>query len=188
MKMRYQITLAILAATLLIAVLSGTLLWPRPEAKPLYKVTILPTLGGLWTVPSGINNRGQIVGFSETVVGGGCHLCLWDPNGRMQDLGPSLRGVFCLNDSGQIAGTTQDPNGQDIAFLWDRARGRRLLGTLGGHGSTLLGLNNRGQVVGWSWTAGDLLHAFVWDQSTGMRDLRPLEARSTRLTPSTTAD
>jgi probable HAF family extracellular repeat protein len=175
MKTRYQITVAILAAMLLIAVLLGTLLWPRPKAKPLYKVTILPTLGGLWTMPSGINNRGQIVGYSEA-AGGGCHLCLWDPNGRIQDLGPNIRTRFHLNDSEQIAGTTRDPNGHDIAFLWDRARGMRLLGTLGGYGSTPLGLNNRGQVVGWSWTATGLLHAFVWDESTGMRDLSPSEA------------
>jgi probable HAF family extracellular repeat protein len=159
---------------LLIGVAASTLLivlwWPRPKAKPLYRVIVLPSLGGSRTLASAINNRGQIVGYSEA-ADGNCHLCLWDHEGGIEDLGPVTRALFHLNDAAQIAGTTLSPNGKNLAFVWDRAQGLCLLGTLGGTESVALGLNNCGQVVGWSRTAGGLKHAFVWDATTGMRDL-----------------
>jgi probable HAF family extracellular repeat protein len=79
--------------------------------------------------------------------------------------------LFYINNAGQIAGTTLDLNGKEVAFIWDRARDMRTLGTLGGAESVARGLNNRGQVVGWSRTAAGLKHAFVWDQTAGMQDL-----------------
>jgi len=142
----------------------------RREHQDLYRMTILPSLGGKVTTLTGLNNQGQAVGYSEA-ADGSCHLCLWDREGRVQDLGPAIRSLFRLNDAGQIAGTTLDAHGNEVAFLWDGARGTRMLGTLGGAESVALGLNNGGQVVGWSRTAAGLKHAFVWDETTGMRDL-----------------
>jgi probable HAF family extracellular repeat protein len=146
------------------------LLWPRPKAKSLYRVTVLPSFGGLMTTPTAINNHGQIVGYSEA-VDGSCHLCLWEPNGYVQDLGPAVHTRYYLNDAGQIAGMMRDPNGNHVAFIRDHAGGTRTLGTLGGTESVAQALNNRGQVVGWSRTAEGLKHAFVWDATRGMRDL-----------------
>jgi probable HAF family extracellular repeat protein len=148
----------------------AVLLWPGPKAMPLYRVIVLPSLGGPMTVPSAINNHGQIVGYSEA-TDGSCHLCLWEPNGYVQDLGPAVHTRYYLNDAGQIAGMMRDPNGNHVAFVRDPAGSVRMLGTLGGTESVAQGLNNRGQVVGWSRTAEGLKHAFVWDQTAGMRDL-----------------
>jgi probable HAF family extracellular repeat protein len=163
------ISAAILAAT--VCVLLASLLWPRQ--KTLYRATILPSLGGNTTTPTGINNRGQVVGYAQDRAGN-FRLFLWERGGGLQDLGPAMMAQFCINDAGQIAGTTQDPNGNLLVFLWDYAQGSRTLGTLGGKESTVCGLNNHGQVVGWSRTAGGLKHAFVWEETSGMRDLGTL--------------
>lgn len=153
---------------LIVLGLAVMLLYRQPR---LYQVTILPTLGGKVTNPTGINNHGQVVGYAEAADGTG-HFFLWDRDHGMEDLGLATRGAgFCINDAGQIAGTTKDPNGNDLAFLWDRTAGMRTLGTLGGGESMAMGLNNHGQVVGWSRTPGGSGHAFVWDETTGMRDL-----------------
>ena len=64
--------------------------WLGPRADPLYGVTVLPGLGGLVTTPTGINNRGQIVGCAQGADGSD-HLYLWDPNGGVQDQGLALR-------------------------------------------------------------------------------------------------
>lgn len=163
----------IISAAILVAALCvfwACVLWPRPKALPLYRVIVLPSLGGPGTIPTAINNRGQILGYSEA-VDRSCHLCLWEPNGYLQDLGPAVHTRYYLNDAGQIAGMMRDPNGNYVAFIRERAGGTRMLGTLGGVESVALGLNNRGQVVGWLRTAEHLKHAFVWDVTHGMRDL-----------------
>ncbi len=162
------ISIAILVAAL--SIFLTYVLWPRPKAMPLYRVIVLPSLGGPMTIPSAINNHGQIVGYSEA-VDRSCHLCLWEPNGYVQDLGPAVHTRYYLNDAGQIAAMMRDPNGNYVAFIRERAGGTRTLGTLGGVESEALGLNNRGQVVGWLRTAEHLKHAFVWDATHGMRDL-----------------
>jgi probable HAF family extracellular repeat protein len=156
----------ILTALLLLA-------WMR-ERQRLYRVTILPSLGGKETAATGINNRGQVTGFAATPDGTG-HFFLWDRVHGMRDLGPALlHTTVHINDAGQIAGTTEDAGGNPLAFFWDPARGVQMLGTLGGKESVMMGLNNHGQVVGRAQTAGGPSHAFVWDESAGMCDLGTL--------------
>jgi len=160
-------------AVILLAATACTL-WTyllQPKSKALYRVVILPSLGGGWTWPDAINDRGQVVG-SSTTADGARHLFLWDREGGMRDLGP-VDGPAGINNEGQIAGTMRDPNGERRAFLCAPGGARRLLGTLGGTTSIAMALNNRGQVVGESWTAGELNHAFLWDEAQGMRDLSP---------------
>jgi probable HAF family extracellular repeat protein len=167
MRMRYRLIAAILAA-MLVTVALWAFLWR--EHQGLYRVTILPSLGGHETAATGINDRGQVAGFAET-ADGVFHFFLWDRANGMQDLGPAIKTTFYINDVGQIAGTTRDAGGNVLAFLWDPANGLRTLGTLGGKESVTTGLNNGGQVVGKAQTAAGPLHAFVWDETAGMRDL-----------------
>lgn len=47
----------------------------KPRQPKLYTVTVLPSLGGDFTLPCAINERGQITGVSE-VARGTCHLSL----------------------------------------------------------------------------------------------------------------
>ncbi len=144
----------------------------------LYKVTVLPSLGGTRIRPEAINDRGQVVGFSE-IVDGNWHIFLWDRENGMQDLGQKKGGDVDINNAGQIARTEQDPNGNMQAFLWDPKDGKQMIGTIGNARDMDLKLNNQGQVVG-------TLHlfvprprlvrqAFIWDKANGMRKLFPNE-------------
>jgi probable HAF family extracellular repeat protein len=108
------------------------------------------------------------------------HLFLWDRENGMQDLGPVVNGDIDINDSGQIVGTMQDPNGHERAFIWDAEHGRRVLPTLGGETAIAHAINNQGQVVGEADTGGGLRHAFFWDSSLGVRDLTPASTQGTR--------
>ena len=152
-------------------------LWPQPD--PLYTVTILPHLGGGYTMPHSINDRGQIAGVSRRADGTG-HLFLWQRDKGMQDLGPVVINSVHINDVGQIAGTMRDPNDENRAFIWDPNSGRRMLPTLGGDHARACGINNLGQVVGEAETDLEVGHAFVWDALHGIRDLTPSDTRDTR--------
>jgi len=169
MRTRTRIIAAVLAATVLIVVLSVCLLRERQR---LYQVTILPSLGGKGMGVHAINDRGQVVGLAAA-KDGQPHLFLWDRRTGIQDLGPA-DARFDINNAGQICGAIVDPAGNAQAFLRDPDRGIILLGTLGGKTSRAWALNNRGQVVGVSETAAGFNHAFFWDPAQGMRDLGTL--------------
>jgi len=167
MKTRYRVVIIILVG---ISVVAGLSLWRRQREPALYRVTVLPSLGGDFTLATGINDRGQVVGYSA-IAGHSYHLFLWDRQTGMRDLGYSSQGLPRLNHLGQIAGATEDANGVKQAFFWDPNGGMRLLGTLGAMSSEAHALNNRGQVVGAYQTGKTDYHAFLWDRSGGMRDL-----------------
>jgi probable HAF family extracellular repeat protein len=142
-----------------------------------YRVTFLPTLGGFKTDPHCINDRGQVVGISETATGS-VYLFVWDkeqgfrPVERFDD--PPHTGALAINNLGQISGTMADPNGNHHGFLLDPNGSRQTLGTLGGKQSTADGLNNKGQVIGSAEVPDRNRHAFVWDAAHGMQDLGTL--------------
>jgi probable HAF family extracellular repeat protein len=133
----------------------------------------LPDPYGGSGVAEGINDRGEIVGWSGDLAP---HPFLWQ-QGRMRDLG-TLGGsggrADAINDHGDVAGESQTASGDQHAFLW-RAKTAAMidLGTLGGATSVAYGINDRGQIVGESTTAGGETHAFVW-QHGAMRDLGTL--------------
>jgi probable HAF family extracellular repeat protein len=75
-----------------------------------------------------------------------------------------------INNSGQIVGSAQNPQGFMKAFVWNGA-GLTDLGTLGGSQSYGYGVNGAGTVVGSSWMTGNLvIHGFV-DMAGVMIDL-----------------
>jgi len=164
-KRRTIITIALLVVTLL-----GAALYYQYGRPKLYRVTILPSLGGRVTWPCAINDRGQVVGFSQT-SDGQHRLFLWERANGIQDLGPIWEGGVDINNDGWIAGTMLDANGNKQAFIRDPNGARTMLGTLGGRESSACKLNVRNQVVGSSETASGARHAFVWDRAGGMVDL-----------------
>ena len=101
---------------------------------------------------------------------------VWDAEEGMQDIG-TLGGPDAfpalINQRGQIAGfsytdSIPDPNiGVPTLhpFLWEKGKGMKDLGSLGGVlAASVNGLNERGQVVGGSDLPGDQqIHPFLWD-------------------------
>lgn len=152
-------------------------------------MTLLPTLGaGRWGWAYAINDRGQIVGFSDS-ANGRYHAILWDGK-QMINLGERTSEATAINDRGQVVGRgNRMPSG---AFLWLNGKVTDL-GTLGGastdafyvdesYGETAFGwmartINNSGQVIGSSETTRGETHAFLWEDGR-MRDLGTLAGRT----------
>jgi probable HAF family extracellular repeat protein len=100
-------------------------------------IMALPTLGGNNAQAAAINNRGQIVGISETTVP--------DPG--------------C--PTGKLPGTTVLP------VMWERGEVRALPMLTGAPDGFVQGINDRGEVVGSSGTCGNLaVHAVLWEDDT----------------------
>ena len=127
----------------------------------------LGTLGGPSSTAMDVNNRGQVVGYSDVSGGGDSgirHAFLWQ-KGKMKDLG-TLGGrnstALLINELGQAAGDSEYGVSEDQhAFFW--VNGRMMdIGTLGGSWSRAVDLNDRGQVVGVSSTAAGQTHCFLW--------------------------
>ena len=125
---------------------SGAFLWEKGVLRD------LGTLGGRSSNAFGINERGQVVGESDTgrTDNDGSpvrHAFLWH-DGRMTDLGiPS--SAHAINDRGQIVGLTTEG-----AFLWEKGR------------VTRLGTRRRRSCV-----ATRYWHAFLWQKGRTV-DLR----------------
>jgi probable HAF family extracellular repeat protein len=129
-----------------------------------YSITDLGTLpGGTGSSATDINNRGQVVGSSNT-ASGESHAVLWE-DGDITDLG-TLGGnqsvAWGINNRGQVVGQSTANFEQFHAFLWQDGKMTNL-GTLpGGDSSVAWDINNRGQVVGWSTPPSGGLHAVLW--------------------------
>lgn len=131
-------------------------------------ITNLGSLGGAtatylaYSFAYGINNGGQVVGYSQMIPNGsGNHATLWS-GGVMTDLGTLITGgtsqARAINDSGQIVGWANTaPPGYNHAVLWSNGV-MTDLGTLGGH-SYAYAINNNGQIVG---NSSSPYHATLW--------------------------
>lgn len=134
-------------------------------------LTDLGTLGGKTSNAVAINERGQIVGWSETRTGK-THPFVWR-SGKMTDLG-TLAGragwgsAAAINERGQIVGDSETATGSVHPFLWQSGK-MTDLGTLGGLRDSsriysALGINERGQIVGMSRSSYSYgtNRGFVW--------------------------
>jgi len=74
-----------------------------------------------------------------------------------------------MSDTGYIAGTRPDKNGNTQAVMWHDGK-LTWLGTLGGPTSSPLRINNLGHVLGTSLTKSGETHMFLWRHGD-MRDL-----------------
>jgi len=153
--------------------ITSAVLWVKGKAVP------LPTVGGDSDgVAFGINDQGQVVGYSGSCVAA-THAVVWKNNTVfvLKDLGGTKSNIaFVINNRGQIAGKVRSADGTHyVAALWQPD------GTLTFHeplpgdlDAFATGINNRGQVVGndfdpnFNWS-----HGFIW-QNQVMTDLNTL--------------
>jgi probable HAF family extracellular repeat protein len=153
----------------------GSVLAPVAAAAPLYHVTVLgelPFPNDSVSGARGINDDGQVVGFSDS------RAFLWTNSDGMQDLGtlqPEINDhswANAINNAGQVVGKSNFSNTQ--AFLWTSTGGMQYLGDLpdGTPTQEAHDINEAGQVVGATNAAGG--SAFLWTESGGAEDLGEL--------------
>jgi probable HAF family extracellular repeat protein len=144
----------------------------------------LGNLGGSFGAPNGLNNRGQVTGYSNLVGDQIFQPFLWDGK-KLLDLG-TLGGDFgegiAINDAGEVAGGADLPGDQiHDAFLWRKG----VMTDLGNLGLTSYAhaISASGQVIGASRLAdGTTVHAFLWENGGPMIDLNTLIPPNSSLT------
>jgi probable HAF family extracellular repeat protein len=164
-------------------------------------MTALPTLGGDNGFATGINNKGQVIGWAETSYK--------DPTCTFPQVLQFLPFVYnvktetitalqvypgdsdgtanALNDKGQIAGISGicsiavgGASAIHAVFWQDQNSTPINMGNLGGMAwNTPASMNSKGEVVGFGNPSGDQnapfdAMAFYWSQSTGMQPLGTL--------------
>src|SRR3990172_9610139 len=139
-----------------------------------YTLVVLPPLSGdLYTIPWGINEAGDVVGWSTD---GGVErpFLFTEAGGTVPlDLGTNRsRGTGRdINDAGTAVGSLYSPDPQH-AMRWPTGGPAEDLGTLGpGPFSEAWGLNSTGAVVGTSDYGGPLPHGFLYTDAGGMVDV-----------------
>ena len=136
----------------------------------------LGSLGSGYSVATGVNDSGSVVGLSYTAAYNQ-HAFLWQADGGMQDLTPNVTNVggataMAINSAGEVAGY-YFPNGSltTHGFLWTQAGG---LQDLGSSGTLAFGIDDAGKVVGQMTVASGYRHAFSWTKAGGFKDLGTL--------------
>lgn len=138
-------------------------------------VEVLGTLGGNSSRALGVNDAGQVVGFSYLADNPAPRAFLVE-NGAMRDLGDfggAIASANAINQAGHIAGVADAADGVAHAFLY--RDGRMIdLGTLYPNRSTAAtAMNDSGMIVGVGSWASTSDTAFVWRGGV-MMDLNAL--------------
>ena len=139
----------------------------------------LGTLGGEASYATGINDNGQVVGYSE-LSDLSTHAFVWTEADGMIDIGTLPGGsasyANAISASGQVVGQSVTTSGESHAFSWTAGGGFVDIGALAGAGaySSASAVNASGQVVGQFAPAGGFSHAFSWTPLGGFVDLGTL--------------
>jgi probable HAF family extracellular repeat protein len=143
------------------------------------KMVDIGNLGGDFSWPSGLNNRGDVVGAMFLAGDSEYHPFLWR-HGTLKDLGTfgGNAGVAnAINGGGEVTGWASVQNGAVFAFLWKQA-GMTNLGAVGGDSCSVAnGINANDLVVGESSPQCSFAfpddRAVLWERGVGI-DLNTL--------------
>jgi probable HAF family extracellular repeat protein len=165
------------------------------------KLSALPTLpGGNNAKAWWINDRGEVVGFSENGIRDETcapgtpsqvlrfEAVVWDRSGAIHELSPfagdTVSFAWMINSKGQAVGGSGSCSNTSIpaqnpaaarAVLWDSDGTPIDLGHLEGVPPGVYNLatsiNERGEVVGFAQASDGTQHGFLWTPQTGMQDL-----------------
>ncbi len=129
-------------------------------------LTDIGTLGGHTSYAFGINDSGQVVGFSYLADNVSRHAFTWTASGGMVDLGTLPGGAWTeghqINASGQISGEALDSNGKQVPVFWSASTGFVSLGeSIGDSRNYGLAINDSGAITGQVYT-GEVVHAIFW--------------------------
>jgi len=129
-------------------------------------LTDLGTLGGDTSYALGINDSGEVVGYSYLADNVTRHAFIWTASGGMVDLGTLPGGAWSegqkINASGEICGEGLDANGRQVPFFWSASTG--FISAPESHGDSRnygWSINNAGNVTGQVYT-GSVVNAIFW--------------------------
>jgi probable HAF family extracellular repeat protein len=130
------------------------------------EVTMLDAVpGGVTSVASAINNRGEVAGSGKLPAPDGDELVtrayLWT-GGAVIDLGALPAYDRCagldINDHGAVVGDCNDDDKLNTAFLWQKGSMWQLDALIDAESALLIrrvgAINNRGQITGWGTIPG----------------------------------
>jgi len=137
----------------------------------------LGDLGGDESEARGMNDFGQVVGWSRTVDSGEYNRAfLWenDVMNNLETLGGNESAAFDINNAGKVVGYSRIAIGEQHAFLLED-NVMKDIGFLGGFECIAYSINENDQVVGTSTIPGGERHAFLWQNNimTDLNDLIP---------------
>jgi len=139
----------------------------------------LGTLGGLYSHGRGINDSGQVAGYSETSPGSFLERAFLWSGGAMTNLGllPSggnASAGYAINALGHVAGHAIPSSGSFHGFLWNGVA-MTDIGALAGDYTEAYGINNSDQITGMSTiNIGSPGHAFRWSSTNGIQSIGTL--------------
>ncbi|WP_420123665.1 HAF repeat-containing protein [Nakamurella sp.] len=137
-----------------------------PRSRQMRDLGVLP--GSVVSFATGINNRGEVVGYTNDVGDFTDRAFRWDPrSGQMQTIA-GLPDVYShatgINDLGRIAGYWDDQSGRTTAFVWSPSH--QAVTELPQTGGTSSGYTTTSAINNRSWVAGQESSAALWIPST----------------------
>jgi len=146
----------------------------------------LGTLGGTFGYASNINNRSEIVGFSNLEGDAAAHAFDWSPKEGMKDiggLGGTFSGATWVNEAGEIVGNAFTSDGPVHAVRWRRGKIEDLGTVAGLPCSVTAQINARGEIAGQSFDCADFSNgrATLWERDGSGIDLNEFLSPSSNL-------